>query len=66
MSRKNQLTEFGLEVKHYLLKNNISQKEFCESLQIPQNRFSEIIHGVRPGEAYQQIIAKHLKEVSSK
>jgi len=45
----NRLTKFGLEVKKALLEKQMTQKQFCLKYGIPENRFSEILYGGRPG-----------------
>ncbi len=56
----NRLTKFGLEVKKALLEKQMTQKQFCLKYGIPENRFSEILYGGRPGTKYKAKIAKVL------
>ncbi|QGP91678.1 hypothetical protein MGLY_10200 [Neomoorella glycerini] len=58
--RKRQLTSFGVAVKKALLEKRISQKEFCQVYNIPENRLSEILYGDRPGKKYREKIAEIL------
>lgn len=55
-----ELTPFGIKVKESLLQKRMTQREFCERYEIPMNRFSEILYGVRPGSRYRDLIAKIL------
>lgn len=56
-----ELTPFGYQVKVKLLQLGLSQKEFCEQNEIPLNRFSEILYGIRPGIKYREKIAAILE-----
>jgi len=58
--RFKELTPFGLEVKKRLLELQMTQKEFCEKHNIPENRFSEIIRGTVPGKKHKDKIARAL------
>lgn len=58
--RTRQLTRFGVAVKKALIDKQISQKEFCQVYNIPENRLSEILYGDRPGKKYRKKIAKIL------
>lgn len=60
MKQQRQLTPFGVEVKKALIDLRLSQKEFCEKYDIPQNRLSEILYGERPGKRYKDKIIKVL------
>lgn len=52
-----ELTPFGVKVKMKLIEKRMTQSEFCELHNIPMNRFSEILHGSRPGTKYRDLIA---------
>ncbi|MDQ7791546.1 MAG: Rha family transcriptional regulator [Clostridia bacterium] len=54
------LTPFGVEVKKRLLDMQMSQREFCEEHDIPENRFSEILYGTVSGKKHREKIAKAL------
>ncbi|MTI82713.1 MAG: Rha family transcriptional regulator [Firmicutes bacterium] len=54
------LTTFGLEVKRALLDRQMTQKQFCTKHNIPENRFSEILYGSKPGNKYRAKIAQAL------
>ncbi len=58
---KNELTELGLIVKKKLLDQQMSQTDFCNRLEIPKNRFSELLYGVRPTKKYKELIKKELQ-----
>ena len=58
--RSKELTPFGVEVKKRLLDLKMSQKEFCEKYDIPENRLSEILYGTVPGKKYREKIANVL------
>ena len=58
--KSKELTPFGIEVKKRLLELKMSQKEFCKKYDIPENRFSEILHGTVPGKKYREKIANIL------
>lgn len=60
MKKGRQLTEFGLAVKKALLDMQITQKDFCNEQDIPVNRFTEILYGLRPGLRYRKQIAEAL------
>lgn len=60
MKRPKELTPFGIEIKQALLRLRISQKEFCEQNKIPEQRFSEILYGVRPNKRYRDVIVEEL------
>ncbi|WP_026894426.1 Rha family transcriptional regulator [Clostridiisalibacter paucivorans] len=60
MNYSRKLTDLGVEVKKQLIDKNMSQREFCRKYGIPENRFSEILYGVRPGKKYKKIIKKAL------
>ncbi|GAB6170752.1 hypothetical protein JCM15765_02300 [Paradesulfitobacterium aromaticivorans] len=50
--KSERLTPFGVEVKKCLLDLGLTQKEFCEQNEIPENRFSEILYGKRVASEY--------------
>lgn len=54
------LTPFGVKVKKRLLDLGVSQKEFCEQNDIPENRFSEILYGKRVASEYRMRIEETL------
>lgn len=54
------LTPFGVEVKKRLLDLGVTQKEFCEQNDIPENRFSEILYGKRVANEYRMRIEEAL------
>ncbi|WP_227013887.1 hypothetical protein [Paenibacillus psychroresistens] len=56
----NSLTDFGVSVKKALLDRGMLQKEFCYSVEIPENRFTEMLYGIRPGRRYRRIITQAL------
>lgn len=56
----NKLTPFGIQVKQKLLDMRMTQSEFCDQYDIPLNRFSEILYGIRKGEKFRSKIAKIL------
>ncbi|MDB5052518.1 MAG: putative phage regulatory protein [Bacilli bacterium] len=58
--QKHTLTEFGISVKKALLDRKILQKEFCKYVRIPENRFTEILYGIRPGKRYRELISQEL------
>lgn len=58
--KKMTLTPYGIDVKKALLDRQITQTEFCDKYKIPISRFSEVLHGTRPGNKYREIIAKVL------
>lgn len=61
MKQKQRLTPFGIEVKKKLLDLNMTQTEFCKQYQIPQNRLTELLTGLRPNYKYRKLISKVLK-----
>lgn len=58
-SRKN-LTPFGKKVKKALLDLNMTQKEFCDRNEIPVNRFTDMLYGIRPCTKYREKVRKVL------
>lgn len=60
MKKGRKLTDFGLAVKKALLDRQVTQKDFCNSQDIPVNRFTEILYGLRPGLRYRKQIADAL------
>lgn len=58
--RSERLTPFGVEVKKRLLDLGLTQKEFCEQYNIPENRMSEILYGKREAAQYRVSIADAL------
>lgn len=58
---KQRLTPFGIEVKKKLIDMNMTQAEFCKEHGIPQNRFTEMITGLKPNYKYRRLVSKILK-----
>lgn len=58
---KQRLTPWGIEVKKRLLDLNMTQVEFCEKYNIPQNRFSEMLTGLKPNIRHKKTVNKILK-----
>lgn len=54
------LTPFGIKVKKRLLDLHMTQTEFCKKYDIPRNRFTEMITGLRPNHKYVDIVNEAL------
>jgi transcriptional regulator with XRE-family HTH domain len=55
------ITYFGLAVKKALLERGWSQREFCTRYGIPENRFCEMLRGIRPGYKYRSLVERVLQ-----
>lgn len=55
------ITRFGVAVKKALLERGLSQREFCAQYGIPENRFCEMLHGIRPGYKYRSLVERVLQ-----
>lgn len=55
------ITNFGLTVKKALLDQGLSQREFCAQYAIPENRFCEMLRGIRPGYKYRPLVQRVLR-----
>lgn len=58
---KQRLTPWGIKVKKKLLDMNMTQSEFCKKHNIPINRFSEMLTGIKPNWKYRRIVNEVLK-----
>lgn len=58
---KQRLTPWGITVKKKLLDLNMTQAEFCKKYGIPQNRFTEMITGLKPNYKHRKTVNKILK-----
>lgn len=60
MARINPITPLGWEIRKRLAERRLTQREFCEKYDIPQNRLTEIISGTRKARKYRQRIKEVL------
>lgn len=58
--KQRRLTPFGVEVKKKLLDLNMTQAEFCREHNIPQNRLTEILTGIRPNYKHRELVIEIL------
>lgn len=55
------ITPFGKEVKKRLVDMGLTQREFCRQMNIPENRFSEILYGSRVAKKHREVIEESLE-----
>jgi predicted transcriptional regulator len=58
---KQRITPWGIKVKKRLIDLNMSQVAFCKKYGIPENRFSEMITGLKPNYKHKKVVNKILK-----